>query len=162
VVQSKSKASDDNLIDNNPVLPDFNVAEFEIICRTSSQLQSCWPDLGKSDCPVWYFGWSGFRAPLMSALPSLYLAMRISKVAFGHRCGLPSSFFCHWLSFGLFGSHSSPMTMSLPLIISARDSRTRTFFPSSLTMFLFVGNESLSSFIWGPSANFNYPSFMAD
>jgi hypothetical protein len=39
---------------------------------------------------------------------------------------------------------------------------TRTFFPSSSTMFMFTGNRSLLSFIWGLSTNFNRPSFMAD
>jgi hypothetical protein len=29
----------------------------------SSELQMCWPDLGKLDCPVWDSGWSGFHAP---------------------------------------------------------------------------------------------------
>jgi hypothetical protein len=29
-------------------------------------------------------------------------------------------------------------------------------------MFMFTENGSLSSFIWGLSTNFNYPSFMAD
>jgi hypothetical protein len=35
-------------------------------------------------------------------------------------------------------------------------------FPSSSTMFMFIGNGSLLSFIWGLSANFNRPSFIAD
>jgi hypothetical protein len=34
--------------------------------------------------------------------------------------------------------------------------------PSSSTMFMFTGNGSLSSFIWGLSVNFNHPSFMAN
>jgi hypothetical protein len=62
-----------------------------------------------------------FLQPLMLALPSLYLAMRMSKVSLGHRCGLLPSIFCHWPSFRLFGliilaGHSSPMTTSLPLV----------------------------------------------
>jgi hypothetical protein len=40
--------------------------------------------------------------PLMLALPSLYLGMRMSKVVFGRHCNLLPSFFFHWPSFRLF------------------------------------------------------------
>jgi hypothetical protein len=42
-----------------------------------------------------------FSRSLMPALPSLYLAMMMSKMAFGRYCGLLLLFFCHWPSFGL-------------------------------------------------------------
>jgi hypothetical protein len=38
----------------------------------------------------------------MPALPSLYIAMRMSKVAFGRCYGLSPSFFYHWPPFRLF------------------------------------------------------------
>jgi hypothetical protein len=56
-----SKASDDNLADNDPDLLNFTAADSEIVCRMSSQLQRCWPDSGKPDCLVWYSGWSDFH-----------------------------------------------------------------------------------------------------
>jgi hypothetical protein len=43
-----------------------------------------------------------FSCPLMLTLPSLYLAMRMSKVGFRCRCSLFPSFFCHRPSFRLF------------------------------------------------------------
>jgi hypothetical protein len=62
-----------------------------------------------------------FSHPLMSALPSLYLAVRMLKVAFRCCCGLLPSFFYHWPSFRLFGfiildGCSSPMMTSLLLV----------------------------------------------
>jgi hypothetical protein len=110
---------DDNLADDDPDLLNLDIVESEITCRTSSQLQRCWPDSGKSGGRVWDSGWSIF-APLTPALPSLYLSMRMSKVAFGWRCSLPPSFFCHWPSIGLFGliilgGRSSPLMTSFPL-----------------------------------------------
>jgi hypothetical protein len=70
------------------------------------------------------FQMAQFLRPLMSALPSLYLAMKMSKVAFEHRYGLLPSFFYHWTSFRLFGliilgDRSSPMMTFLPLVNSA-------------------------------------------
>jgi hypothetical protein len=38
VAQAKSKAPDDDLIDDDPGLLNFITTEFEIVCRTSSQL----------------------------------------------------------------------------------------------------------------------------
>jgi hypothetical protein len=58
-----SKVSDDTLADDDPDLLNFTAAESEIVCRTSSWLESCWPNSGKSDCPVWYSRWSGVHAP---------------------------------------------------------------------------------------------------
>jgi hypothetical protein len=55
VGQSGSKASDDTLADDDPDILNFDMAETEIVCRMSSQLQNCWPDSGKQDCLVWYF-----------------------------------------------------------------------------------------------------------
>jgi hypothetical protein len=65
-----------------------------------------------------------FLCPLTSALPSLYLARRMSKVTFGQRCGFSPSFICHWPPFELLGliildGHSPPMTTSFPLVVSA-------------------------------------------
>jgi hypothetical protein len=57
VAQLKSKASYDNLIDDDAGLLNFTVAESKIICRVSSLLSMSWPDPGKPDCPVWYSGW---------------------------------------------------------------------------------------------------------
>jgi hypothetical protein len=121
-------------------------------------------EIGLSNLAFWMIQ---FLRSLMSAQPSLYLAMRMSNVALGHCYGLLLSFFCHCPSFGLFGliilgGCSSPMTTSLALVNSVYDGRTRTFFLSSSTMFMFAGNGSLSSFILGLSANFNRPSFIAD
>jgi hypothetical protein len=61
VARPESKALDDNLADDDPDLLNFYTAESKIICRMSSQLQRCWLDLGKPECPVWYSGWSSFR-----------------------------------------------------------------------------------------------------
>jgi hypothetical protein len=63
VVRSKSEAPDDNLGDDDPDFLNAAVVGTEITCRTSSQLQMCWPDLGKPDYLVWDFGWSSFHAP---------------------------------------------------------------------------------------------------
>jgi hypothetical protein len=41
VAQQVSKASDDNLGDDDPDLLCFSMAESEIICQMSSQLQKC-------------------------------------------------------------------------------------------------------------------------
>jgi hypothetical protein len=89
VARLGSKVPDYTLVDDEPNLLTFSMVEFEIVCRANSVLQSCWPDSGKSDYPVCDSGWSSFLCPLTSALSSLYLAMRISKVAFGWHCGLP-------------------------------------------------------------------------
>jgi hypothetical protein len=66
---------------------------------------------------------------------------------------LAPSFFCHWPSFRLFaliilGGRYSPMMTSSPLVVSAWDGQTKTFFPSSSAMFIFTRNGSLLSFIW--------------
>jgi hypothetical protein len=58
-----SKTPNDNLVHDDPDLLNFDTAESEIVCRLSSRSQRCWPDLGKSDCPVWYSSWSSFRDP---------------------------------------------------------------------------------------------------
>jgi hypothetical protein len=63
VARPGSKAMYDNLADDDPVLLNFGTMESEIVCRTSSLLQKCWPDSGKQDCPVWYSRWSDFRDP---------------------------------------------------------------------------------------------------
>jgi hypothetical protein len=52
VARSGSKAPDDNLTDDDPDLLNFAAAGSEIICQMSSWLQTCWPDSGKPDCPV--------------------------------------------------------------------------------------------------------------
>jgi hypothetical protein len=49
VARPQSKASNDNLTDDDPDLLNFNMAKSKIICRMSSWLQKCWPDLGKLD-----------------------------------------------------------------------------------------------------------------
>jgi hypothetical protein len=41
VAQSESKAPDDNLGDDNPILLNFAAVRSEIVCRMSFQLQSC-------------------------------------------------------------------------------------------------------------------------
>jgi hypothetical protein len=63
VAQPGSKASDDNLVDDDPDLLNFDAVGSKIICRMSSWLQRCWLDSGKLDCPVWDFGWSDFCDP---------------------------------------------------------------------------------------------------
>jgi hypothetical protein len=63
VARSGSKAPDDNLAIDDLDLLNFAAVESEIVCWTSSQLQRSWPDSGKLDCLVWYFGWSVFCAP---------------------------------------------------------------------------------------------------
>jgi hypothetical protein len=63
VARSESKASDDNPSDDDPDLLNFDMAESKIVCQTSTQLQRCWPDSRKPDCPVGYSGWSSFCAP---------------------------------------------------------------------------------------------------
>jgi hypothetical protein len=63
VARQKSGAPDDNLSGDAPNLMNAAVVGFETTCRTSSQLQMCWPDSGKPDCPIWDSGWSDFRAP---------------------------------------------------------------------------------------------------
>jgi hypothetical protein len=83
VARPGSKTLDDNLADDDSDLLNFATMEFEIVCRMSSRLQMCWPDLGKADYSGWYFGWSDFYDPLTPTLSSLYLVMRMSKVAFG-------------------------------------------------------------------------------
>jgi hypothetical protein len=63
VARQRSKVSDDTFADSDLELLNFGVAESEIICRTSSRLQSCCPDSGKLDYPVWESRWSSFCAP---------------------------------------------------------------------------------------------------
>jgi hypothetical protein len=41
VARPGSKASDDNLGDDDPNLLSFNAAEFEIVCQMSSRPQTC-------------------------------------------------------------------------------------------------------------------------
>jgi hypothetical protein len=121
--------------------------------------------LGETGLSGLVFQMVQFLWPLMPALPSLYLAIRMSKVSFGRHYGLLPLFFCHWPSFGLFlVDHSWQTFLSYDnvLALGLWDGQTRTFFPSSSTMFMFVRNGSLSSFIWGLSVNFNHPSFMVD
>jgi hypothetical protein len=52
VARSRSKASDDAPVDNDPNLLNFDVAVFWIVCWTSFLPQKYWPDPGKSDGPV--------------------------------------------------------------------------------------------------------------
>jgi hypothetical protein len=63
VARPGSKVPNDNLVDDDPDLLNFDVAESAIVCRMSSRLQMCWSDSGKPDNPVWYSGWSSFCAP---------------------------------------------------------------------------------------------------
>jgi hypothetical protein len=63
VARPGSKASDDNLVDDDPDLLNFDAVGSKIICRMSFWLQRCWLDSGKLDCPVWDFGWSDFCDP---------------------------------------------------------------------------------------------------
>jgi hypothetical protein len=63
VARLRSNASDDNLANDDPNLLNFDVVDYEINCRTSSQLHRCWLDSGKLNCLVWYFGWFGFHTP---------------------------------------------------------------------------------------------------
>jgi hypothetical protein len=63
VARSGSKAPDDSLADDDPDLLNFAAAKPEIICRMSSRLQNCWPDVVKLDCLIWHFEWSDFHAP---------------------------------------------------------------------------------------------------
>jgi hypothetical protein len=63
VARPRSKASDDNLADDDSDLLNFNAAESKIICWMSSQLWKSWPDSRKPDYLVWYSGWSGFHTP---------------------------------------------------------------------------------------------------
>jgi hypothetical protein len=53
VAQSGSRATDDNLGDDDPDLLNFAVVGSEITCRTSSRLQMYWLDSWKPDYPVW-------------------------------------------------------------------------------------------------------------
>jgi hypothetical protein len=52
VAQPESKAQDDNLGDADPDLQNFVAVGSKIARRMNSLLQMCWPDSGKSDCPV--------------------------------------------------------------------------------------------------------------
>jgi hypothetical protein len=63
VARLRSKASDDNLIDTDLGLLNFDATESEIVCRTSSRLKRCWPDSEKPDFLVWYSGWYNFHDP---------------------------------------------------------------------------------------------------
>jgi hypothetical protein len=63
VARLGSKAPDDNLADDDPDLLNFDMAESEIACRTSSRLQRCWLDSGKLDCLVWYLDGPVFTPP---------------------------------------------------------------------------------------------------
>jgi hypothetical protein len=49
--QSRSKALDDSLVDDDPVLLNFDAVESKIVCWTSSRLWKFWPDSGKPNCP---------------------------------------------------------------------------------------------------------------
>jgi hypothetical protein len=83
VAQPEGKAPNDNLGDDDPDLLNFATVGSKIACRTSFWLQRCWPDSGKPDWPVWDSIWFGFCAPLTPVMPPLYLAIWMSKVAFG-------------------------------------------------------------------------------
>jgi hypothetical protein len=63
IARSGSKVSDDNPIDDDPNLLNFSAVVSWITCWMSSLLQTCWPDSGKSGCPVWHSRWSSFHAP---------------------------------------------------------------------------------------------------
>jgi hypothetical protein len=52
VARPGSKASDDNLVHDDLDLLKFDAATSEIICRMTSQLQRCWPDSEKPNCPI--------------------------------------------------------------------------------------------------------------
>jgi hypothetical protein len=52
VARPRSKVPNDDLADDDPDLLNFDVAESEIVCQTSSRLQRCWPDSRKLDCPI--------------------------------------------------------------------------------------------------------------
>jgi hypothetical protein len=61
--RSGSRAPNDTLADDNLDLLNFDVAESEIVCRMSSQLQNYWPDSGKLDYLIWYSRCSSFHTP---------------------------------------------------------------------------------------------------
>jgi hypothetical protein len=63
VARPGSKALASNLADDDPDLLNFDTAKSEIICRTSTRLQMCWPDSGTPNCQVWYSECSDFCAP---------------------------------------------------------------------------------------------------
>jgi hypothetical protein len=63
VARPRSKASDDTFADDDPDLLTIGAVVSEIVCRMSSRLQSCWPDSGKLDCPIWVSRWSSFCDP---------------------------------------------------------------------------------------------------
>jgi hypothetical protein len=116
VARSGSKVSYDNLVDDDPDLLKFDVAESEIICRMNSRLHRCWSDLGKSNSPVvttpnvgpafFVLGHEDVKGGLWVSLwlaPLIFLPLVILSV------------------FGLIilNGHSSPMKTSLPLVDSA-------------------------------------------
>jgi hypothetical protein len=63
VARLESEMPDYNLGGDTPDLLNVAVVGSEIACQTSTQLQMCWPNSGKPDCPVWNSGCSGFHAP---------------------------------------------------------------------------------------------------
>jgi hypothetical protein len=63
VARPESMAPNDNLANDDSGLPNSTTAESEIVCRMSSWLYMYWPDPGKLDYPVWYYGWSSFHDP---------------------------------------------------------------------------------------------------
>jgi hypothetical protein len=58
-----SKALDDNSVDDDADLLNFTAVVSWNACRMTSQLQRCWSNSGKLDCPVWDSLWFGFHAP---------------------------------------------------------------------------------------------------
>jgi hypothetical protein len=68
VARPRSKALDNNLVDDDLDLLSFKVAESEIICRMSSRLQRCCPNSGKLDYPVWDSGHEDVEGGLGASL----------------------------------------------------------------------------------------------
>jgi hypothetical protein len=166
VAQPGSKVPDDNLADDDPDLLNFDMTEFDIVCWGSPGCRFTGLTYGNRTIQF------GILDDLVFVPPDVgpaFLVLGHEDVEGGLWASLRLAplFFCHWSSLGLFSliilsGRSSPIMTSLPLVDSPWDGQTRTFFPSSLTMFMFARNESMSSFIWGFFANFNHPSFMAD
>jgi hypothetical protein len=116
----------------------------------SSQLQRCWPNLGKLDYLLWDSGWSSFCAP-NAGLASFVLGHE--DVEGGLRALL-------WLAvlvllplailhtFGLDHPRRPLFSYDDLLALSRLGLRwlNKDLLPPSSTMFIFTGNGSLSSF----------------
>jgi hypothetical protein len=63
VARSESEAPNDNLGCDASILLNATVVGSEVACRMSSQLQMCWPNLGKPDYTIWDSRLSNFCSP---------------------------------------------------------------------------------------------------